>query len=155
MRSALSVLAALAVVRAALGEADCGCAAASGRDAGAGSDASTFAAAAAPAAAEGSAATATTAPADEHAVQARRAAAAAAPRPVGAPPSPPPPAAIAALRDAVFVPPQRARLGTDAPHFPADAESPSWEFELPAPGLWVDRFEVAAARFAAFVAETD
>ena len=47
----------------------------------------------------------------------------------------------------------RARLGTDKPHFPEDAESPEREWSLTR-ALWADAFEVSNARFAAFVEET-
>jgi sulfatase modifying factor 1 len=60
---------------------------------------------------------------------------------------------LAHLKDVVRVPAGWAVLGTDAAHFQADAESPSFPFRLPAP-LLVDKYEVSNARFAEFVAAT-
>lgn len=53
-----------------------------------------------------------------------------------------------------FVPPGVNEIGTNEQHFREDAEGPAFNFTLPAPGLWVDTYEVSNARFAAFVAAT-
>lgn len=47
----------------------------------------------------------------------------------------------------------KMRLGTDAPHFAADAEGPAHDFTLKA-DLYMDAFEVSNARFQAFVSAT-
>lgn len=61
-------------------------------------------------------------------------------------PSSPPPTVIR-------LPPGKAKVGTNTPHFKEDAEGPMRTFTLRAP-LWVDAYEVSNARFAAFLAAT-
>ena len=80
--------------------------------------------------------------------------------PAGDSPSPPGAARASAASAASRVPPRvirlpmgSARLGTDEPHFPEDAEGPARAWTL-SRSLWADAFEVSNARFAAFVDAT-
>jgi len=54
----------------------------------------------------------------------------------------------------VVIPAGDASLGTDEPHFPADAEGPAFAFSMPT-GIRIDAVEVPNFRFAEFVRETE